>query len=71
MILLLAHLPYFVTEDNKAYIFSALDVEETQTDFNNAADEGIINAEYKAELEGNLYGRDIAEKPAFWKQLTT
>ena len=71
MILLLSHFPYFITEDNEAYIFSALDVAETQKDFDNAINDGIINAEYKSALEGNLYGRDIAEKPAFWQQLTT
>jgi len=70
MILLLTHLPYFVDDDNRAYVFSALDVEETQHDFEEAQEEGIINDQYKQALEGNLYAGPIPEKEAFWLQLT-
>lgn len=70
MILLLTHLPYFVDDDNRAYIFSALDVAETQHDFEEAQQEGIINDQYKQALEGNLYGGTTPEKEAFWLQLT-
>jgi hypothetical protein len=66
MILLLTHFPYFVNDDNQAFIFSALNVEETQTDFNEAE----INDQYKQALQGNLYGESVPEKESFWLQLT-
>jgi hypothetical protein len=70
MILFLTHLPYFVDDDNRAYIFSALDVEATHTDFEEAQQEGTINDQYKQALEGNLYAGATLEKEAFWLQLT-
>lgn len=70
MILLLTHFPYFINDENQAYIFSALNVEETQTDFNEAEHEGIINDQYKQALQGNLYGESVPEKESFWLQLT-
>jgi len=70
MILLLTHFPYFVNDDNQAFIFSALNVEETQHDFEEAEQEGMINDQYKNALEGNLYGESVPEKESFWLQLT-
>ncbi len=70
MILLLTHLPYFINDENKAFIFSALDVASTQTDFNEAEQEGTINDQYKNALEINVYGESVPEKESFWLQLT-
>ena len=70
MILLLTHFPYFINDDNQAYIFSALNVASTQTDFNEAEQEGTINDQYKQALQGNLYGESVPEKESFWLQLT-
>lgn len=70
MILLLTHFPYFVDDDNRAYVFSALDVEETQHDFEEAQEEGIINDQYKQALEGNLYVGPTPEKDSYWLQLS-
>jgi hypothetical protein len=70
MILLLTHLPYFVDDDNRAYIFSALDVEATHIDFEEAEQEGQINDQYKGALVSNLYAGSTLEKEAFWLQLT-
>lgn len=70
MILLLTHLPYFINDENKAFIFSALDVASTQTDFNEAEQEGTINDQYKNALEINIYGESVPEKESFWLQLT-
>jgi len=70
MILLLTHFPYFINDDNQAYIFSALNVVSTQTDFNEAEQEGTINDQYKNALEINIYGESVPEKESFWLQLT-
>ena len=70
MILLLTHFPYFINDDNQAYIFSALNVASTQTDFNEAEQEGTINDQYKNALEINIYGESVPEKESFWLQLT-
>ncbi len=62
--------PYFVNEDNEAYIFSALNVECTAMDFDKALNEGEINDQYKNALVANTYGGATPEKPVEWLQLT-
>lgn len=61
--------PYFVDEDNRAYVFSALNVECTTMDFDKALTEGEINQQYHDALVENVYGGDILEKPVEWLQL--
>jgi hypothetical protein len=58
--------PYFVTDESKGYIFSALDCPCSKEDFKIALGNETISQEYHDLLIGNLWNAETGEKPAYF-----
>lgn len=62
--------PYFVNDDNnKAYIFSALDTGCTALDFADALESKVIVKKYYDALVENTYGGIVPIKADYWLEL--
>jgi hypothetical protein len=54
-------------DTGESFVFSALDTTATRQDFDNAENDGVINAAWKAALIANLYTSDNdAPKAGYW-----
>ena len=58
--------PYYTTDDDKGYIFSALNCPCSLEDFSAAVDAGTITATYQERLIANMYNAGKEPNTAYF-----